>query len=182
MPYKPDQPCAVCGKLMWRGTGSLPPGLATCLPCRRARQKPKPAARQHICQKCGIPFVTEYGDKRWKYCGPECFRKAQHARGSGTPSAKSTGARGYGRPHRRLRARLLPSAYGTPCVLCGEVMSEGEPLHLDHTEDRLGYRGFAHASCNILDGARRGGQRERARRLATGRRTPRKRRRAQPKG
>jgi hypothetical protein len=31
-----------------------------------------------------------------------------------------------------------------------------EDLELDHTEDRTGYRGIAHASCNARDGARRG--------------------------
>jgi hypothetical protein len=35
-------------------------------------------------------------------------------------------------------------------------MDEGELLHLDHNEDRTGYRGMVHASCNIRDGARRG--------------------------
>lgn len=36
MPSKPDVPCADCGKLMWRGPGSLPAGQARCLECRRS--------------------------------------------------------------------------------------------------------------------------------------------------
>lgn len=171
MPVRPDLPCAVCGKLMWRGTTSLPPGQATCLPCRRAR-KAIIVTRTHVCQRCGSEFTTEYGDKRWKYCGPECFRKAQHARGSGTPSRNPNRDREYGTEHRRLRQQLLPLAYGNPCPLCGAVMEHGQPLHLDHTEDRTGYRGMVHARCNILDGARRGARRLREKRLAEGRRVP----------
>ncbi len=34
MPRRPDLPCAECGALMWRGTGSLPEGEARCRPCR----------------------------------------------------------------------------------------------------------------------------------------------------
>jgi hypothetical protein len=37
VPRKPDVPCADCGVLMWRGSGSLAPGQARCRPCRRAR-------------------------------------------------------------------------------------------------------------------------------------------------
>jgi endogenous inhibitor of DNA gyrase (YacG/DUF329 family) len=39
MPRKPDVPCASCGRLLWRGRTSLPPGQATCHPCRRSRPK-----------------------------------------------------------------------------------------------------------------------------------------------
>lgn len=34
MPRKPDLPCAGCGKLMWRGSTSLPAGRARCRSCR----------------------------------------------------------------------------------------------------------------------------------------------------
>lgn len=38
MPHKPDLPCAGdCGKLLWRGSTSLPEGEAMCRPCRAAR-------------------------------------------------------------------------------------------------------------------------------------------------
>lgn len=58
------------------------------------------------------------------------------------------GRRGYGRRHHELRLRMLPLAIGRPCSRCGEPMLEGQPLDLDHTDDREGYRGFSHASCN----------------------------------
>jgi 5-methylcytosine-specific restriction endonuclease McrA len=40
MPRKPDVPCAVCGNLMWGGSGSLPPGEATRRSCRRLERRP----------------------------------------------------------------------------------------------------------------------------------------------
>jgi hypothetical protein len=62
----------------------------------------------------------------------------------------------YGRQHQRIRAALLPLAYGTPCHFCGELMQPGQELHLDHTADGTAYRGMVHAACNVKDGARRG--------------------------
>lgn len=35
MPRSPDLPCAGCGRLMWRGKGTLPEGEAKCRDCRR---------------------------------------------------------------------------------------------------------------------------------------------------
>ena len=64
--------------------------------------------------------------------------------------------RGYGSQHRATRAALLPEAYGTLCLHCGERMWPHHKLALDHTEDRTGYRGIVHASCNASEGAARG--------------------------
>jgi hypothetical protein len=60
----------------------------------------------------------------------------------------STTERGYGYDHQKLRAALLPYAYGKPCHHCGELMLTGQDLDLDHTDDRTAYRGMAHATCN----------------------------------
>jgi hypothetical protein len=65
----------------------------------------------------------------------------------------STTARGYGYDHQRLRAALLPYAYGTLCPKCGLTMRPGERLDLGHNDDRTGYTGMEHASCNRRDGA-----------------------------
>ena len=71
-------------------------------------------------------------------------------------SKASSAARGYGSEHQKLRAKLLPAAYGQPCTRCGRPLRPGQDLHLDHTDDRTGYAGFAHASCNRKAGARKG--------------------------
>ncbi len=171
------RPCSRCGDL--RPVGRSSRIELICLPCRRRAyglgpdQLVRDAAaaglfgRQRLrgdCHRCGL-LVPE-GSRRWKYCSDECFRKARNARGSG--AAKSSGLRGYGTEHQRLRAQLLPLAHGKPCHLCGVVMREGDDLHLDHTEDRSGYRGMSHAACNVLDGAKRGGERARQKRLREG--------------
>lgn len=81
----------------------------------------------------------------------------------------NTAAAGYGYQHQKLRRSLLAQAYGQPCPLCGLPMVPGQTLDLDHTPDRAGYRGIAHASCNRSDGARRGNAR-RKKRWSTSRR------------
>ena len=74
----------------------------------------------------------------------------------------STTARGYGYDHQKLRAALLPGAYGHPCPhhgtdpQCPGLMLPGQALDLDHTDDRTAYRGMAHASCNRRAGGRKG--------------------------
>jgi hypothetical protein len=66
------------------------------------------------------------------------------------------GERGYGYQYQKLRKALLPQAYGTPCVRCGELILPGQKLHLDHDDyDRTKLRGFAHAACNIRAAARK---------------------------
>jgi hypothetical protein len=70
------------------------------------------------------------------------------------PTTGSTAARGYGYEHRRIRRALLASLVpGTPCPHCHEPMHPSMALDLDHTEDRSGYRGLAHRSCNRRAGA-----------------------------
>jgi hypothetical protein len=66
--------------------------------------------------------------------------------------------RGLGPAHRALRARFGPivRAGAAVCCLCGEVIEPGQAWDLDHTPDRTGYRGVAHATCNRSDGGRRG--------------------------
>ncbi|MFJ2719379.1 endonuclease domain-containing protein [Streptomyces sp. NPDC087437] len=79
-------------------------------------------------------------------------------------NSKNTTQAGYGYTHQALRRALLPAAYGQPCPHCQQPMLPGQPLDLDHTADRTSYRGFAHASCNRSEGARRGNAQRRARR------------------
>ena len=73
-----------------------------------------------------------------------------------TAPKASTTARGYGAKHQKLRAKLLPTAWYTPCVRCGQPMLPGQKLHLDHNDTRTGYLGFSHAWCNKRAGAKKG--------------------------
>ncbi|MGZ4573385.1 MAG: endonuclease domain-containing protein [Mycobacteriaceae bacterium] len=50
---------------------------------------------------------------------------------------------------------------GDPCCLCGQPMyPPTRDLHADHDPATGGYRGLAHAQCNVSDGARRGRSRQ----------------------
>lgn len=79
------------------------------------------------------------------------------------PDPKAAADRGYGYQHRKLRAVLVKDAIGKPCVRCGMPMLQGQPLDLDHTDDRSGYRGMAHMSCNRRAGAIKGNKMRRPR-------------------
>lgn len=92
------------------------------------------------------------------------------------PTSGSTTARGYGYEHQQRRLRALAAlrqreAMGaeTPCARCGRPVYSGQPLDLDHTDDRSGYRGLAHRRCNRGAGAAKGNARRRLTRAFTGR-------------
>lgn len=82
-------------------------------------------------------------------------------------SPLSAAARGYDYAHQKLAAILLAAWQpGDPCTDCGKPMwqrwrirSDGKrvsAIHLAHNEDRTGYRGLQHDTCNLRDGAVRG--------------------------
>lgn len=78
MPAKPDTPCSQCGKLLWRGTGSLP--NPTCRDCRRAKPDYRrrrvpyvPKLRQ--CDQCGTTYTTTKDSNR--YCSQPCRKTAR---------------------------------------------------------------------------------------------------------
>jgi hypothetical protein len=86
-----------------------------------------------------------------------------------------TTLRGYGSAHQKLRqamSRIVMSG-GAYCPHCRRLIIPGEPWDLDHTDDRSGYRGAAHRSCNRAAGARKGnrsrGLIRKGARVATGR-------------
>lgn len=169
--------CARCGKAIRNKKGSLPPGRSTCQSCRRVIREQRKADRQaalierreaaarrralpkpvkilapKVCPVCKETFVP------WRttqvYCTPE--HRELRAHKSGPKS--SPASRGYGAAHNRERAKWKPrvEAGHATCCLCGEPIKPGSKWHLDHTPDRSGYRGVAHASCNTSDGATRG--------------------------
>jgi hypothetical protein len=64
----------------------------------------------------------------------------------------------YGSAH--IKARAAAAEHhdpDDPCTRCGQPLGPMGPwLHYDHRDDRSGYNGFAHASCNVRAGARKG--------------------------
>jgi hypothetical protein len=91
------------------------------------------------------------------------------------PLAKTTD-RGYGTEHQGERKRWEPvvasgQAYcaETICVMPDRWIPPGSTWHLAHTEDRTGYRGPAHARCNLAERNRRHNRRRRTRRWRTSR-------------
>lgn len=99
-----------------------------------------------MCGGSGCPTLIDQGTRGGR-CDP-CRREQEQARGTRQQ-------RGYDAEYDRTRAALLPRAYGTRCHFCGEFMWPHQTLALDHTEDRAGYRGIVHLSCNAADGGRR---------------------------
>jgi hypothetical protein len=51
---------------------------------------------------------------------------------------------------------------GYPCQRCHQPIRAGELWELDHTDDRTGYLGASHRSCNRRAGAAKGNARKRA--------------------
>ena len=67
----------------------------------------------------------------------------------------NTNDRGYGAAHQRLRkawARVV-RAGNAQCARCHQPIEPGSEWHLDHTDDRTGYLGPSHKTCNERAGA-----------------------------
>jgi hypothetical protein len=72
--------------------------------------------------------------------------------------AAPTGTAKYGGAHKQLRKRLLAALQrdpGQPCPRCGYPMWPGQRLHLDHSDDGVGWLGLSHARCNERAGQRK---------------------------
>jgi hypothetical protein len=89
-----------------------------------------------------------------------------------TPLRKTV-ERGYGEPHRRKVKAEREQQWGRPCARCGYPMVKGQRLFLDHTDDRTGYLGWSHASCDIAASNRRRAAAARAQGLVKSRRRSR---------
>jgi hypothetical protein len=59
--------------------------------------------------------------------------------------------RGYTNAHVARRRQLEPlvATGRTNCSRCGQPIEPGQPWHLDHRDDRHGYLGPSHATCNL---------------------------------
>lgn len=74
---------------------------------------------------------------------PEHTRQAERARGTRQQ-------RGYTAEHDRLRARWKPKVERceVKCARCDQLILPAQEWALDHTDDRTGYLGPSHATCN----------------------------------
>lgn len=183
MARKPDVPCASCGRLMWRGSSSLPPGIATCHPCRREQPKPRKPLPPIDCPMCGNEFIP--GSRKTRTCSLSCGQRLRNAEGrgrwSGTTVEQSHERKRerYRRKNRKRRAALrgtLSEPYslreiaerdGFACGLCGDPLDMAVdypdrecpsidhvlPLSVGGTDTRENVQ-LAHLSCNVAKGAR----------------------------
>lgn len=110
---------------------------------------------ERTCPVCCGDFATAYPQQR--YCSGECRDHRRYRLGSGRTN---TTTRGYGREHVKVREQWRPIVERgeATCCLCGEPIQPFDLWHLDHTPERDGYRGVAHARCNMRDGGKRGGE------------------------
>lgn len=69
----------------------------------------------------------------------------------------------YSGEHQAIRRAMAPYVPGTPCTRCRRIILPGQPWHLDHNDDGVGYRGPSHRWCNESAGGRLGQARQRAR-------------------
>lgn len=75
------------------------------------------------------------------------------------PKQGSTKARGYSGRHQAIRRAMKQDvdAGKAVCTRCGLPIDPTQPWDADHTDDRTGYNGPAHASCNRRAGGLKGG-------------------------
>jgi hypothetical protein len=104
---------------------------------------------KRVCSRPGCPNLVDRGR-----C-PDCARDADRARGTRQQ-------RGYDATHDRLRARWAPlvAAVRVHChaAVCveqgGRLILPGQPWDLGHTDDRAGWTGPEHATCNRSAGGK----------------------------
>lgn len=146
MARKPDTPCAGCGKMLWGGTTSLPPGQRTCRSCRPGR------TRTAQCEHCAVQFTSIRHHRKWtRFCGRTCANDKLRAE-QVPPDPERLRAKWRAQNHRRrtqYRAdfdRVTPAyeralrAKAKRCPLCTIVMT-AEPYlpnskELDHMVPR----------------------------------------------
>lgn len=120
-------------------SGPALPRLSHCAACKR-----QVADHVRTC-RCGVVFETRHPLK--KYCSRACAPPRDYSK------RRSTTLRGYGARHQQRRAELLPSAIGTACELCGDIMYGFDKLDADHVVPisqggRDGPLRIVHSGCN----------------------------------
>ena len=86
---------------------------------------------------------------RWSLADDERALEAQ-AQASRSNHARRLGQRTPTTPRRHRAHRQRRQSHLLPC---NEPIHAAEDWHLDHTDNREGYLGVSHATCNLRDGA-----------------------------
>jgi len=96
------------------------------------------AKAKRVCTRAGCPTLIDHPG----YCTTH-DRQADKERGRRQ-------ARGYDRGHERLRLHWAPRvAMGAvQCARCSRPILPGQSWALDHNDDRTGYLGPSHETCN----------------------------------
>lgn len=92
-----------------------------------------------VCPEPGCPELVDKGR-----CAQH-RRDAERARGSREE-------RGYGAEHQQRRyvlERARRRGLQMVCAKCSEPISEDQPWHLGHTDDRSNWTGPEHVLCNL---------------------------------
>lgn len=103
--------CAGCGKAMWRGSTSRPPGEAMCRPCRAGRRR-----SEAVCRACGETFEAEHsGGRIQRVCSDACRVAVMRAARVGAPKR---------RPCPDCATLVLGCGSGKRCEPCKAVRTQ----------------------------------------------------------
>jgi hypothetical protein len=163
--------CPVCSrslpKTMFPRDRTKTSGLASrCVECDNERNRVYYAQNQgrrvaaassrppKLCKTCATPLENRH---HW-YCEPCRRARKGHRFRVREARRRPTQERGYGWAHQKERLRVEPlvDSGRATCSRCAEPIIPGQPWDLDHFDDRSGYRGPAHRSCNRAAGAAKG--------------------------
>lgn len=137
-------------------------GCTDCQMASAARNRARYREGRTVCPLCNRPSVLGAHDR--------CQRRARSAAAvlcacgtriksrNGVTQVECSKCRrrksghdfAYGHAHKmRRRAALAAMKPGDTCARCRIEIHPWDDLHLDHTDDRLGYLGLSHAYCNV---------------------------------
>lgn len=182
MAKKPDTPCSVCGRLLWRGRGSL--AAPTCRTCRAAAiaaaRPDRPPSQLPgytkpeflVCGMCGLQFKRAgRRHHRVNFCSHSCHIQWQRTDPRYVDNRRTVGARYRARKRGAVVEVFSRSAVlerdGWVCQLCMEPIDRaaGFPdvrsAAIDHIvplslggQHSLANTQASHFGCNASKGAR----------------------------